>query len=317
MKHIKNISTHFCTAILVAVLLVLCIHTAKAQQEPIYSQYMNNMMSINPAYTGTRGVGSASLISRKQWLGIKNSPFTTALSICLPVDSLHMGGGLDFIYDNTGPVSHTGIFVDYAYRIRATQNTQISFGLKAGFNYLQSYLSSLDRYHLIDEKITDYGDYSNFMPNFGVGMFWFNDQFYAGISVPRLLENKYNNEYVSTAEVSAEERHYFLHGAYLFDLAPNIIFKPALTTILVAGAPVTADFDLSMMFYDAFWLGAKYRISDAAGAYFQVQVENLKIGFSYDYSLTRLGDFNVGSFEIMLRYDFKSKASQLFPKRSF
>ena len=291
--------------------------SAMAQQEPVYTQYMNNLMSVNPAYTGVRGVGNAALISRKQWLGIDEAPFSTSLTVALPLDSLHVGLGLDFLYDYADPVATTGLFFDYSYRIKATENSQISFGLKGGFNYLYANLLDLYRHDEYDEYILQHPDYSVFMPNFGVGIYWFSDQFYAGLAVPRLLQNKYIKDESSIEAASREERHYFLHGAYMFDLSPNLVFKPGITTIMVAGAPVTADFDFSFLLRDMITLGAMYRISDGVGGYVQLQYNNLKFGFSYDYAHTRLSQFNTGTFEIMIRYDFRTKASQIFPLPRF
>lgn len=317
MKRYRNISTLLWTAILLMAAVVIGPVKANAQQDPVYTQYMNNLMSVNPAYTGVRGVGSVAVVSRKQWAGLEGSPMTSSLTFSLPLDSLHIGAGFDFLYDDVGPVSTTALFFDYSYRIRASYNSQISFGLKGGFNYLQANLKDLYRYHYDDEYILEYPEYSNFMPNFGVGIYWYSDKFYAGLAIPRLLQNKYIKDELTIEAASREERHYFLHGAYLFDLSPTVIFKPGVTTIMVAGAPVTADFDFSFLFYDRFWVGTIYRISDALGGYAQVQVDNFKIGFSYDYSHTRLREFNYGTFEIMLRYDFRIKPTQFLPLPGF
>lgn len=313
-KHIWH--NNFKKLLILAVLVLSCVQL-KAQQDPIYSQYMNNLMSVNPAYTAVRGVGSISTITRKQWLNLNGSPLTSSLTLALPLDSIRIGGGFDFLYDEIGPVATIALFMNYSYQIQATANTKLSFGLKAGFNYLEARLTELDRYDYDDFYIIKNGDFNRFMPNFGVGAFWYGDNYYAGIAVPRLLQNKYIKDDVSTEAASREERHYFLHGAYIFNLSPGITFKPGITTIMTAGAPVTADFDFSFLFYDRIWLGAMYRISDAIGAYAQFQVENIKIGFSYDYTHTRLSEFNNGTFEIMLRYDFKTKDTQVFPFLGF
>lgn len=317
MKSIRNITQNSFKAMLISVLLLLLCFQMKAQQDPVYSQYMNNLMSVNPAYTAVRGVGSASNITRKQWLNLDGSPLTSSMTMSMPLDSMRIGAGFDFLYDEIGPVSTTAFFLDYSYQIKATPNTHLSFGLKAGFNLLDARLTLLDRYHQDDFYIIENGDFTRFMPNFGVGLFWYGDNYYAGFAVPRLLQNKYIKDDVSTEAASREERHYFLHGAYILSLSPNVTFKPGLSTILVAGAPVTADFDFSFLIYDRIWLGAMYRISDAVGGYVQFQVENLKIGFAYDYSHTRLKQFNNGTIEVMLRYDFKTKDNQVFPFLGF
>lgn len=316
MKRSTNISS-LCTVLIAAVLLFAGFTKTYAQQDPVYTQYMNNLMSVNPAYTGVRGIGSASLISRKQWLGIDNSPFTTSLTLALALDSLHVGGGFDFLYDQIGATSTTAFFFDYSYRIKASANSQLSFGLKGGFNYLQGDIEGLFRHDFDDDYILTHPHLSAFMPNFGFGLYWYGDDFYAGIAVPRLLQNKFIKDESSIVAASREERHYFLHGAYLFDVAPGLVFKPGITTIMVAGAPVTADFDFSFLLYDQITLGAMYRISDGVGGYLQFQIDNFKFGLSYDYSHTRLRKYNAGTFEFLLRYEFKTKANQVFPNARF
>jgi len=316
MRRIKNISKHLFSVLMVTGILALGLN-ASAQQDPVYTQYMNNLMSVNPAYTGVRGVGSISSIFRKQWLGIPNSPTTSSLTFSSPIDSLHTGLGFDFIFDDIGKaVSNTSLFANYSYRIQVAPSTQLSFGLKGGFNYIQAMFSRLDRIHLDDSYILDYGDFNHLMPNFGVGLFLYSNNYYVGLSVPRLLENKYNKKDISRSATSREERHYLLQAAYIYQLSPEVTFKPGFTTILVSGAPATADFDFSFLFYDKVWFGAMYRISDGPGAYAHFQVENLKIGFSYDYS-SRLRNYQSGTFEIMLRYDFKTKENQVLPFLGF
>lgn len=318
MKERRKITARVRYSLFVMGFLFLLSGTSRAQQDPVYTQYMNNLMSVNPAYTGVRGVGSASTIFRKQWLNLDGAPLTSSLSICLPLDSLHIGGGIDFMYDNVGPLSTTALFLDYSYRIRTSESTQLSFGLKGGFNFVQANLKELFRHDYDDQYILEYGDFSRLMPNFGIGVFWYGEDFYAGLSIPRLLQNKYYKDVTIVDAASREERHYFLQGAYQFRLSPILVFKPGITTIIVAGAPVSADFDFSFMALDKFWFGAMYRISDALGGYVQMQVnENLKVGFSYEYPHTRLNDFNNGTIEVMLRYDFKSKSTQVLPLAGF
>jgi type IX secretion system PorP/SprF family membrane protein len=316
MKEIKTILQLRFT---VPVLLVFMLlgNPAWSQQDPVYTQYMNNLMSVNPAYTAVRGVGSFAGIFRDQWINLEGAPKSTSLSFSMPLDSLNMGLGIDFLYDYTVPLSTTELYFNYSYRINVGGNSTLSFGLKAGVNLLEARLSQLDRYHLDDEYILGYGDFTHWMFNTGVGVFWYNEKFYAGISVPRLLENRYNKDVTSVEALSREKQHYFLHGAYMIDLSPKVSFKPGLTTIMTAGAPVTADFDFSFLFYQKVWFGVMYRISDAVGAYTQFQYKNMKIGLSYDYSHTRIREFQAGTFEIMLRYDFKTRETQRFPFPSF
>ena len=51
-----------------------------AQQLPQFSQYMYNMISINPAYAGSREVMVVNLLNRNQWIGVEGAPITQTLS---------------------------------------------------------------------------------------------------------------------------------------------------------------------------------------------------------------------------------------------
>lgn len=318
MRGLKNILHTRFTVLMTLLLLLLCQKSWSQQEaEPVYSQYMNNLMSVNPAYTAVRGVGSVSGIFRNQWVNLKGSPTTTSLTFSMPIDSLHMGLGVDFLDDKTGALSTTGLFFNYSYRIQATESSMISFGLKAGVNYLRGDLTELYRHDPDDQYIIEYGDINRPLFNTGVGVFWYSKDFYFGLSVPRLIENRYVKNVSIVEANSREKQHYFLHGAYMMNLSPTVSFKPGLTTIMTAGAPITADFDFSFMFYEKIWFGMVYRISDALGAYAQFQYQNMKVGFSYDYSHTRLREFQNGTFEVMLRFDFKTQEHQLFPHFTF
>jgi type IX secretion system PorP/SprF family membrane protein len=316
MKVNKHI-LHLKFSIPIVVLFILLGNRAWSQQDPVYTQYMNNLMSVNPAYTGVRGVGSFSGLFRNQWVNLDGAPKSASFSFSMPLDSLNMGLGIDFLYDYTVPLTTTGLFFNYSYQVRLAQNSILSLGLKAGVNYLDPRLKELYRHDPIDDYIDIYGDIPRWLFNTGVGVFWYNENFYVGLSVPRLLENRYNKNTITVEAASREKQHYFLQGAYMVDLSPKVSFKPGLTTIMTAGAPVTADFDFSFIFYKKVWFGLMYRISDALGGYAQFQYKNVKIGFSYDYSHTRIREFQSGTFEVMLRYDFKTKQTQSFPFPTF
>ncbi len=317
MRKFINIESKFSVVLIFTVLLTFCVSYSHAQQDPVYSQYMNNLMSVNPAYTGVRGVGSISNINRAQWVNLENAPMTSSLTFHMPIDSIKVGAGIDFTYDNHWPATTTALFFNYAYSIEASSNSRLSFGLKGGFNYLRATLTQLDRYHEDDQYIIDYGDFSRFMSNFGVGLFWYSNNAYAGFAVPRLLQNKYHRDVTIVEAASREERHYMVHGAYMHRISPNLVFKPGVSAILTAGAPVTADFDFGFLFYNRFAVGSRYRISDSVGGYVHMQIENFKVGFLYEYPLTDIRYFNIGTMELMLRFDFKTRGNQVFPDFSF
>lgn len=292
-------------------MLILIAMPTFSQQDPIYSQYMNNLLSVNPSYAGVRQPANLTAIHRAQWINLDGSTQTSAITFTMPVDSQHVGTGFDFIYDHTRPVTTSGIFLNYAYRINVTQNSELSFGLKAGLNYMQTRLTELDRYHEDDEYIIGYGDFNRFLPNFGVGIYYTTQNFDFGFSIPRILENRYNNNIDAYDANSREERYYFVNGVYRYQLSPKMVLKPAVGILMTKGAPITADIDLALGAFDRFWIGAMYRISDAVGGYVQVKFDNFKLGFAYDYSHSRLKYHQDGTFEFLLQYEFKKKETAI------
>ena len=112
--------------------------------------------------------------------------------------------------------------------------------------------------------------------------------------------------------------HYYFIGGYVFDLSDNIKFKPAFLSKVVSGAPLQLDLTANFMFNEKFILGAAYRwdaaMSGLAG--FQIN-QNWMIGYAYDAETTKLANYNSGSHEIFLRYEFKGKKEKVVSPRFF
>jgi type IX secretion system PorP/SprF family membrane protein len=111
-----------------------------AQQSPMYAQYMFNMMNINPAYAGSRGTTSITGLYRNQWVGIRNAPRTTTLSMDMPVNEERIGLGFQLYDDRLGVERTTGFNFSYAFRIRMSNAGTLSLGLQGGvLNYRANY----------------------------------------------------------------------------------------------------------------------------------------------------------------------------------
>src|SRR5262245_53368020 len=115
------------------VLLALVLGVpALAQQDPQYSQYMFNLLAINPAYAGSADRMSLKALTRHQWVGFEGAPTTQTLTAHSPLlfESLCMGGTL--MRDEYGPVTQYGFYVDMAYRVIMGNDARLAFGLKGG-----------------------------------------------------------------------------------------------------------------------------------------------------------------------------------------
>ncbi|NJO92732.1 MAG: PorP/SprF family type IX secretion system membrane protein [Chloroflexia bacterium] len=120
------------------------------------------------------------------------------------------------------------------------------------------------------------------MPNFGTGIYLYSDEFYLGLSTPKLLKNDYKN--LGDIENSgSEEQHFFIIGGYLFKIDDKWKAKPSFSLKMVEGSPLSVDVTANAIYNDKIWFGIMYRAWDAAGAIFQYQVtDRLRAGYSYD-----------------------------------
>ena len=305
-------------AILFTLLSVVGLY---AQQDAQYTQYMYNTLVVNPAYAGSRGVMSINGLYRSQWTGFDGAPTTQTFSVHSPV-SERLGAGLSIVNDEIGNGVNQNTYFDAAvsYTIPTSEYGKLSLGLKAGGQYLGIDLNQLRNYRP-DLNFSGQDDSRRFSPNFGVGAYYHSDKFYLGLSVPNILESSHFDEDESDNAFTATERmnFYFITG-YVFDINPNLKFKPALLTKAVSGAPLQVDVSANFLINNGFTLGAAYRWDAAASllAGFQVS-DQFMIGVAYDRETTALGasTFNDGSFEILLRYEFLNKFKKVRSSRFF
>lgn len=293
MKKIKLLIRFF--------VLLLTTTSVFGQQDPQYTQYMYNMNILNPAYAGSRGVTSIGLLGRTQWVGVDGAPQTATMSINGPVGK-NVGLGFSVIHDEIGPVKEDNVYADFAYTLNLSEENKLAFGIKAGATFLN-----------IRELITIDPDPLNtpvslIAPNFGVGALFYNDHFYAGLSIPNFIETRYLNNTNGIVSTASEKMHYFFTTGYVFDIDYNLKLKPSTLLKAAPDAPLSVDLSLNLLVQERVELGLSVRIDDSMSAMIGFQVnESLRIGYAYDHTTTNYGVFNSGSHEIMIRFDLNKK----------
>ena len=301
----------FLKLILVLALISLSF-TSNAQQVPLYTHYMNNTLVVNPAYAGSRDALTLTALYRSQWAGFKGAPVTQTLTLHTPLKNKHVGIGLSVINQKVGPSNFTSVFFDYAYRIKLTEKSKLAFGLSAGVNIYQANLNTLQ----LDQP-NDFAFQNNInnrlTPNFGFGVYYSRERFYAGISVPDLLENSYSstNTIGSNSLTGKEQRNYFLVAGTILKITDNLEFKPTCLIKVILNDPVQVDLTASFILVKRFLVGAMLRTGNAFGGLLGFDISNqFHLGYSYDssYSIKTI-KYNQGSHEVALIYDF------LFHKR--
>jgi type IX secretion system PorP/SprF family membrane protein len=192
-----------------------------------------------------------------------------------------------------------------SYTIQTSYDYKLAFGFRASAHMLNVDFTQLNIFNPGD-VLAQNNINNRISPNFGFGMFWYSEKSYLGFSIPNLLQTKHINRDLnsSVSAVSKERLHYHLIAGHLFDLSQDIVFKPAVLTKFVSGAPLQVDVSANFLMYDKFTLGAAYRL-DAAVSFltgFQIN-RNWMLGYAYDFDTNNLSTYNSGSHEVFLRYE--------------
>ncbi|MBA4239501.1 MAG: hypothetical protein C0448_02155 [Sphingobacteriaceae bacterium] len=293
--------------IIIPLILILNFGFIKAQQDPMYTHYMYNTLVINPAYAGSRDALTVTALHRSQWVNFKGAPMVQTLSLHSPLRNEHIGIGLSVSNDKIGPTNNTSAVLDFAYIMKLNKKSKLALGLSAGANMFQANLSSVQLDQQADPSFQN--DVNNrFTPNFGFGAYYSRERFYAGVSVPKILENKYSDLNLSAGNNPAgmEQRHYYFIAGSMIKISDNLDFKPTTFVKVTPAAPIQADVTAAFVIKKKVLLGVMYRTGDAVGALIGLDLtEQFHIGYSYDYSYgLQTFKYHQGSHEIMLRYDF-------------
>lgn len=296
-------------------LFILLGLSVSAQQEPQYTQYMYNPSVINPAYAGSLGYGSLFSLYRTQWIGLEGAPKTLNMSYHQPLETSNLGLGGNIVHDEIGPSTTTNLFVDVSYTIRFENDSRLAFGMKAGGQLLNIDYTKLNHYNPNDISFRNNIN-SQFTPNIGAGLFYYNANSYLGLSVPMLLQTKRFDEFAYSD--ANRRQHFYFMGGKVFDLNYNLKFKPAFVTKMVAGAPLQVDLTGNFLINEKFTVGVAYRWSAALSALVGFKVsDRIFIGYGYDRETTRLSNFNSGSHELFLQFDLFKINQQVETPRFF
>ena len=305
-------NTSFIKSLILVVFTALLTINIQAQQDPQYTQYMYNTMSVNAAYAGQRDVLSATALYRTQWVGIDGAPKTITFGIHSPLKNERLGLGLNIVSDQLGPAEETSIDANFSYTIpvNASGDLELSFGIKAGLHILDTDWSkglfqNPDR--LFNENI------NLISPTLGAALYLHSDRWYLGLSAPNMFTTEHYDDFQES--IATERLHYFLIGGYVFDLSENTKLKPAFLVKGVSGAPLIADLSVNALFNDKFTLGLAYRWDDSVSGLVGFQITpGLFAGYAYDATTTALNNYNSGTHEIMLRFELEQLKTMISPR---
>ena len=301
---------HIRVLMLLAVML-FAYQKSIAQTEPMYSQYMFNMLGVNPAYAGSREASSFNFFQRSQWIGLQGAPQTTSFSFDQSILNKRAGWGIQFYDDKIGVEKADGINLMGSTKIQVSENGILSGGLSFGLmNYRIDLMNVTGRFTPNDPAF--YSNLNKWTPSLGLGIYYNTDNFYAGVSIPNILKSRLTAfDLIRSGLQKVNQKHIFLTTGIVIPINEDLKLKPSTMIKMVEGAPIEADFNTNVWLRDIIGLGVSYRTGDAVIGMAEIQVnQNLRFGYAYDMTISPLKFYNNGSHEIMIRYEignFKNK----------
>ena len=307
-------------------LIALNAVTARAQFDAMFTQYMFNEVFINPAYAGSKEAMSATLLHRQQWVSFPGRPVTTSFAIHGPLLDNKMGLGLSVLSEKIGAMNRNLVYGNYAYRLKVHEEGTVAFGLMGGLdNQIHKFAGlrvSDDPNAPMDPNFQQ--NTPNVMAaNFGMGVYYNTRSFFAGLSVPRLLDNdvKFNYNGTKTVKVTsirASRFTYYLTAGNMFKLSETLKLRGTAMVKAVKSAPVQLDLSAVSLINDMVWAGLSYRSNSSLALILGLQVnKQFLVNYSYDYGLNRIQRYSQGSHEFVLNYLFSFKGRQIITPRYF
>ena len=248
-----------------------------AQQDPLYAQYLNNPMLINPAYAGLNNNLNASLSYRSQWGGFEGNPVTVNINSHMSLVDNKVGVGFLLVQDKIGNVKNTEFQAAFSYKLKLADKT-FSFGMQAGAINFRNNYSELNLSNPSDPAFTQNENITK--PNLGAGVILKSEKYFIGLSVPRLLSTS-----ISDGGQSYElyKQHFYLFAGYAIYMSERIRLKPSVLFKAVAGSPVSTDLNFNVNIDGKYSAGIFTRNFNAYGLMLQAKFsDRYKFGYTFE-----------------------------------
>ncbi len=296
----------------ITLFLIVLGLSAEAQQDAQFSQYMFNQFYLNPAVAGSDPrFAHFNLMYRRQWVGYSptfddgGAPNTAVFSYTMPLNNINSGIGLFVENDMIGPGSINQFKLSYAYHI-ATKKGRLSLGLSGGF-----YNSVIDfgRFRFNDTGdplLEGRGRESQWVPDFGLGVYYTSQKFFLGVSNSHLLQPVLN--YGTEIATNRLEGNYTLLGGMNFDISPSLTLSPSAIVKSNLRNVVSLEGSALLHYQDSYYFGLSFRdVGPTNDAIAMIGANVLKdkslaIGYAFDLRLNSQAALAATSHEIRLGY---------------
>jgi len=250
----------------ILILIMFPTYFCVAQQDPIVSNYHLSSSLFNPAYSGLHNRFIVNSTIRRQWRGLPGNPKTNILSVTSSIIKNMLGAGLVVNQDEIGITKTTNLNAQLSYQIPLSSNQIFSFGLQGGFTSISHDQVELNLRFLDDPDFLPISQ-SATAPNFGAGIALMSDDYFIGLSVPRLISADFNDGLTNN---TVYKKHIYAMGSFIRDFTPSFKIKPTALIKYVNGSPISFDLSASLLYDNKLWMGVFTRDFNTQGMMFQL-----------------------------------------------
>jgi len=290
------------------ILIINCfILPGYSQHDSQFSQYMFNVAAINPGYVGSNDMICLSAINRQQWVGFEGAPnysFFNANAAVKPF-GIKSGVGISLLSDNLAFNKDLSFSGAYAYRLDLGPGI-LGIGINLGL-----YNKKLEADWNIPSDIGSPPENDPAIPgmnesrmafDMSFGLFYKTDDLFFGLSTTHINQPKI--KYVE-AQAGFISRHYYALAGYRIQL-PNPMIEILPSVFLKTdGRGNQIDASTLVRYNKKIWGGVSFRPGDALVGIIGFELFNgLRIGYSYDFTTSDIGNYSDGSHEFTLGYCF-------------
>ena len=296
--------------IFISSVFLLGLLTYQGQQIALNSQYLFNDFSINPAVAGTKSYAPISISFRRQWMGIDEAPVTQNLMYHTYLGD-NMGFGAQMFNDASGPTRRSGISATYAYNIKTSKRTKLSFGLSGSLTQF-----SIDRDRLITEipgDVAVMNSNNQLISDCNFGIYWKGKSHFIGFSSFNLFENKTNLMALTTPVVNTLNRIFYINGGYNFKIGALIELQPSAVLRIMDDNLLQIDGNLNLTIKNAYSIGLSYRNKDALSFMGGVNLGTTTVGYAYDLGISKIKTYNDGTHEVFMSFKLKKNNQSKAP----
>lgn len=318
--------------LLTLLIFTLATQLSYGQQDAQYSQYMFNGIYINPAYAGYKELLNVNAYYRTQWTGITGAPVSMSLALDAIANNGNVGLALQLSNDKLGAQTNTSFYANYAYRLRMNESGSSRLALGLGIGAEQLGINGALLNPNDPEPDQPVGMQSKIIPDGRVGVYYSDNRFYAGLSADNLIAQYINVK--NDTYIAQPKPHFYFTTGVLLPLSQDILVKPSILLKDDRGGPTSLDINAFLLFGEKLWLGGSYRsgIKLYQKSYLQSDlnysnsgtlavelfpVDNLRIGYAYDFSVGPLQSYAGGTHEISIGLYIKPKKSRMLTPRYF